>query len=171
MGGRQSCWPSPKSTRDCGCPPEGNIVVIMRRCTKLGCTVTLLIATAGAADKKDNSAVGVWRGELDNLPPATLNVTDETGPLQGAMLFYLIRKDDGRPATSSPGVPEPLFNPHFDGTSFTFQLSHRHAHGNSASEPPVTFRLDLTRPDEAKLVRVPVDGPAFMPMVRDRNWK
>ena len=139
---------------------------------KLGCAVALVVAAAVAADKKDNSAVvGVWRGELDNLPAATLNVTDEAGPLQGAMLFYLIRKDNGRPPTSSPGVPEPLFNPHFDGKSLTFQLSHRHAHGNTASDPPVTFRLDLTGPDEAKLVRVPVDGPAYMPMVRDKNWK
>lgn len=45
-------------------------------------------AAAGASDKKDNSAVvGVWRGELDNLPGATLNVTDEAGSLQGAILF------------------------------------------------------------------------------------
>jgi hypothetical protein len=153
-----------------GLAPE--LGMTMRRWMKLGCAVTLVVAAAVAADKQDNSAVvGVWRGELDNLPAATLNVTDEAGPLQGAMLFYLIRKDNGRPATSSLGVPEPLFNPHFDGKSLTFQLSHRHAHGNTASDPPVTFRLDLTGPDEAKLVRVPVDGPAYMPMVRDKNWK
>ena len=129
-------------------------------------------AAAGAPDKKDNSAVvGIWRGELDNLPGATLNVTDEAGSLQGAILFYLIRKHEGRAATSSPGVPEPLFNPQFDGKSLTFQMSHRHAHRNTASDPPVTFRLDLTGPDEAKLVRVSVDGPAYMPMVRDKHWK
>ena len=141
---------------------------------KLGCAVILVVAATGAAaDRKDNSAVvGVWRGELDNLPAATLNITDEAGPLQGAILFYLIRKDEGRPATSSPGVPEPLFNPHFDGKSLTFQMSHRHAHANTASDPPpVTFRLDMTGPDEAKLVRVSLDGPAYMPMVRDKNWK
>ena len=129
-------------------------------------------AAAGAADKEDNSAVvGVWRGELDTLPEATLNVTDEAGPLQGATLFYLIRKHEGRAATSSPGVPEPLFNPQFDRQSLTFQMSHRHAHRNTASDPPVTFRPDLTGPDEAKLVRVSVDGPAYVPMVRDKNWK
>lgn len=129
-------------------------------------------AAASAPDKKVNSAVvGVWRGELDNLPGATLNVTDEAGSLQGAILFYLIRKHEGRAATSSPGVPEPLFNPQFDGKSLTFQMSHRHAHRNTASDPPVTFRLDLTGLDEAKLVRVSVDGPTYMPMVREKNWK
>lgn len=135
--------------------------------------VALLAPTAVAADKKGHAAVvGIWRGELDNLPAATLNITDEAGPLQGAMLFYLIRKDEGKPATSSPGIPEPLFNPRFDGKSLTFQLSHRHAHGaQSASDPPVTFRLDLIGPDQAKLVRIPVDGPAYMLMVRDKNLK
>ena len=129
-------------------------------------------AAAGAPNKKDNSAVvGVWRGELNNMPEATLNVTDESGSLQGAILFYLIRKHEGRKTTSSPGVPEPLFNPQFDGKSLSFQMSHRHAHRNTASTPPVTFRLDLTGPDEAKLVRVSVDGPAYITMVRDKNWK
>lgn len=51
-------------------------------------------------------------GKLSNSPcqiPVTLNITDEAGPLQGAMLFYLIRRDEGKPPTSSPGIPEPLF--------------------------------------------------------------
>jgi len=131
-----------------------------------------VVVAAIAADKTDNSAVvGVWRGELDDMPAATLNITDEAGPLQGAMLFYLIRKDEGKPPTSSPGIPEPLFNPRFDGKVLTFQLSHRHAHGNTASDPPVTFRLELIGPDEAKLVRIPVDGPDYLRMVRGKNWK
>jgi hypothetical protein len=127
-------------------------------------------AAVAATDRRDNAAiVGIWRGELDNLPAATLNVTDEAGPLQGAMLFYLIRKEKGKPATSSPGVPEPLFNPRFDGKSLTFQLSHRHAHADTRSDPPVAFRLELVGPDTAKLVRIPVDGPPYLRMVRAKN--
>jgi hypothetical protein len=84
------------------------------------------------------------------------------------MLFYLIRRDEGKLPTSSPGIPEPLFNPQFDGKSLTFQLSHRHAHADTASDTPVTFRLDLTGPDEAKLVRIPQDGPAYLRMVREK---
>jgi hypothetical protein len=114
--------------------------------------------------------VGIWRGELDNLPVVTLNITDEAGSLQGAMLFYLIRRDEGKPPTSSPGIPEPLFNPQFDGKSLTFQVSHRHAHSNTTSDPPVVFRLDLTgRPDEARLVRIPQDGPPYVRMVREKR--
>jgi hypothetical protein len=131
-----------------------------------------LIVTAfvTAQPKQKNDAVtGIWRGEIDNLPAATLNITDEAGPLQGAMLFYLVRRNPGKPSTSSPGVPEPLFNLQFDGKKLTFQLSHRHAHADSSSDPPVTFYMELTGPDEAKLVRVPQDSPAFMRIVREKR--
>ena len=141
----------------------------MKRWTKLVLTVALAVtAGLGATNKTDNTAIiGVWRGELDGMPAVTLNVTDEAGPLQGAMLFYLIRREEGKPATSSAGLPEPLFNPHFDGKSLTFQLSHRRAHAQTSSDPPVTFRLDLTGPGEANLVRIPADGPVSVHMVRD----
>lgn len=133
----------------------------------------LIVATAlaAAANEKEADAaiLGVWRGELDNLPAVTLNMTEEAGPLQGAILFYLIRREEGKPPTSSPGIPEPLFNPRFDGKSLTFQLSHRHAHANTSSDPPVTFRLDLIGPDEANLVRIPQDGPPYVGMVREKH--
>jgi hypothetical protein len=130
--------------------------------------VVAVAATATANEKKaDGAILGIWRGELDNLPAVTLNITEEAGPFQGAILFYLIRRDEGKLPTSSPGVPEPLFKPRFDGKSLTFQLSQRHAHSDTSSDPPVTFRLDLTGPDEAKLVRIPRDGPPYVRMVRD----
>src|SRR6516225_4717759 len=130
----------------------------------------IVFAAPVAANHKEYDAVlGIWRGELENLPAVTLNVTDEAGPLQGAILFYVIRKDEGKPPTSSPGIPEPLFNPRFDGKSLTFQLSHRHAHANTSSDPPVTFRLDLIGPDEANLVRIPQDGPPYVRMVREKH--
>jgi hypothetical protein len=143
----------------------------MRHSTKLliGCALIVIANVVGATDKPGNArVVGIWRGEFENLPAATLNITDEAGPLQGAILFYLIRRNEGKPPSSSPGIPEPLFNPHFDGKSLTFQLSHRHAHADTSSDPPVTFHLDLTGPDEAKLVRVPQDGSPDLRMVRDK---
>jgi len=141
----------------------------MKRTNATLCFVAIAVTTvAGATDKARNAAiVGVWRAELDNLPAATLTITDEAGPLQGAMLFFLIRRDQGKVPTSSPGIPEPLFNPQFDGKTLTFQVSHRRAHANTASDPPVTFRLELTGPNEAQLVRVPRDGPTYVRMVRD----
>jgi hypothetical protein len=133
----------------------------------------LLFVVAGVVhatgSERNDAIVSIWRAEYDNLPAATLNITDEAGPLQGAMLFYLIRRDEGKPPTSSPGIPEPLFNPRFDGKKLTFQLSHRHAHEETTSDPPVTFQLVLTGPDEANLVRIPQDGPAYVRMVREKR--
>jgi hypothetical protein len=137
----------------------------------LGSAVVFLVASLVQAtvSGRNDAIVGIWRAEYDNLPAATLNITDEAGPLQGAMLFYLIRRDEGKPPTSSPGIPEPLFNPRFDGKKLSFELSHRHAHGETTSDPPVTFQLVLTGPDEANLVRIPQDGPAYVRMVREKR--
>jgi len=145
----------------------------MRRLTifLLGFAVIFVVAgMIDASGKGRNGAItGIWRGEYENLPAVTLNITDEAGPMQGAMLFYLIRRDEGKPPASSPGIPEPLFNPRFDGKKLTFQLSHRHAHAETTSDPPVTFQLELIGPDEAKLVRIPQDGPSYVRMVREKR--
>jgi hypothetical protein len=115
--------------------------------------VVLLTAIAGhaqnvAASPVGAEFVGVWRAEADGLPFVTLNISNESGNLSGAVLFYLHRRDQGKPVTSTPGIPEPIFNPHFDGMTLTFQVSHRHAHPpRTLSDPPVNFRLKLTGTD------------------------
>jgi hypothetical protein len=38
------------------------------------------------------SIVGVWRAQADGLPFITLTVTDESGTLTGAVLFYFHRR-------------------------------------------------------------------------------
>ena len=135
----------------------------------LGSAMFMIVTAGAATDKNVNAFItGIWRGEFENLPAVTLNITDEAGPLQGAVLFYLIRRNQGQAPTSSPGIPEPMFDPQFDGKRLTFKMSHRHAHSDTKSDPPVTFHLDLTGPNEARLIRVPEDGPAYIKMVREK---
>ena len=145
----------------------------MRRSIILLLSCATIFVVAGMVDAmgkgRNEAIVGIWRAEYENLPAATLNITDEAGPLQGAMLFYLIRRNEGKSPTSSPGIPEPLFNPRFDGKKLTFQLSHKHAHADTASDPPVAFYVELTGPDEAKLVHVPQDGSPDVRMVREKR--
>jgi hypothetical protein len=122
----------------------------------------LLIAAAAGAQTTPAAAksapdtapvVGVWRAQADGLPIVTLTVTDESGTLAGAVLFYFHRREQGQPVTSTPGQPEPLFNPRFDGQTLTFQVSHRRAHPpGSLSDPPVSFRLKLTGANKGELI-------------------
>jgi hypothetical protein len=101
----------------------------------------------------DASITGVWRADMDGLPYITLTITNETGDLSGAVLFYLHRRNEGQSWTSTPGTPEPLFNPKFDGKTLTFQVSHRRAHPpGSLSDPPVSFRMKLTGTNRGEVV-------------------
>jgi hypothetical protein len=115
--------------------------------------------------------IGVWRGQMDTLPAVTLNITDEGGGLSGAVLFYLIKRSSvmSEPTTSTPGIPEPLFNVRFEGQLLVFEVSHRRAHPpKTLNDPPVRFHLTLTGPDKAELVNENENtGPGF-PMIREK---
>jgi hypothetical protein len=137
------------------------------RVLALLCAVWMLaqIAASQTTENKpmaDNKAIlGVWRAQMDGLPALTLVVTDESGSLSGAVLFWLhMRKTVNDPYTATPGLPEPIFHPQFDGTTLTFQVSHRRAHPpRTLSDPPVTFTLKLTGPNQAELANKSERGP------------
>ena len=106
------------------------------------------------APEHSATILGVWRGQVEGLPAATLVVTDEGGDLEGAVLFYFqVRKTVNDPWTATPGIPEPMMRVHFDGKTLTFQISHRRAHPpRTLSDPPVSFSLTPTGPNQAELV-------------------
>ncbi len=105
---------------------------------------------------------GVWRMDMDGLPAVALVITNECGSLSGAVLFYFHHRDPGQPWTSTPGLPEPLFHPKFDGTTLIFEVSHRRAHPpRTLSDPPVSFRLTLASGDKAKLELANQDAPEY----------
>jgi hypothetical protein len=127
------------------------------------CATAILMAAAGsmqpvsaagkAAATVDNLVmVGVWRGNDQGLPFVTLTIKNENGNLSGSILFYLHRREEGKPVTSTPGDPEPLLNPKFDGDTFTFQVSPKGAHSpgsspSSSNDPPLKFHLSLNPAD------------------------
>jgi hypothetical protein len=123
------------------------------------CATAILMAAAGsmqpvsaagkAAATVDNLVmVGVWRGNDQGLPFVTLTIKNENGNLSGSILFYLPRREEGKPVTSTPGDPEPLLNPKFDGQTLTFQVSHKNAHPpDSSNDTPVKFHLSLNPAD------------------------
>ena len=120
----------------------------------LGMAATAGLAQSGSATIGSVSPIeGVWRCEMNGLPAVTLTVTNEGGSLTGAVLFYLHRRDPGKAETATAGVPEPLFDPKFDGKTLTFQVSHRRAHPpGSLNDGPVSFALRLDGADKAEFV-------------------
>lgn len=108
-----------------------------------------------AAPRATSACAGVWRGEMDGLPAVILNITDESGSLSGAMLFYLHERKTVRDSwTSTAGLPEPLFNIRSSGQILQFEISHRRAHPpRTLNDGPVRFRLTVTGPNRAELVR------------------
>jgi hypothetical protein len=96
----------------------------------------------------------VWRGQMNGLPAVTLLVTDEGGSLVGGVLFYFQqRANENSSWTATPGLPEPMLHPKFNGKTLTFQISHRRAHPpGSLNDPPMTFHLTLVGPDKAELL-------------------
>jgi len=108
---------------------------------------------AGAPGNK-SPLEGVWRADMNGLPAIALVLTTESGSLSGAVQFYFQHRDTvEQPWTSTPGLPEPMFNPKFDGKTLTFQISHRRAHPpRTLHDPPVTFRFTLIAPDKAGFV-------------------
>lgn len=116
------------------------------------------------------SLAGVWRGQMDHSPAIVLTLTNESGTLSGAVLFYFhMRANVNEPYTVTPGIPEPIFKPKFDGKTIAFEVSHRRAHPpGSLSDPPVRFHLTLTGPDKALLVNED-EGGGGLPMVRS-DW-
>jgi hypothetical protein len=119
-----------------------------------------LAQTVAPGDAGIAPVLGIWRCQMEGLPAVTLTMTNEGGTLTGAVLFYLHRRDPGQSVTATPGVPEPLFNPTFDGKTLTFQVSHRRAHPpGSLEDAPVTFQLKLDGTDKAELVNETANDP------------
>ena len=106
------------------------------------------------------AVTGVWRAQFNDLPVFTLVITDEGGGLSGAILFYILKREDvNHPFTATPGLPEPIFNPRFDGKTLIFEVSHRRAHPpRTLSDPPTTFKLTLAGDGKAQVQNLS-EGP------------
>lgn len=128
---------------------------------------------AQSAQPADSQFVGVWRGQAEGLPAVVLNLTNESGKLSGAALFYVHeRRTVNDPYTSTPGLPEPLFKLSVIGQTLRFEISHKRAHPpGSLNDAPVQFRLRVTGPNRAELVRQAggkETASALVAMVRSR---
>lgn len=117
-----------------------------------------------------DQVIGVWRGQFQDLPSVTLNVSDEGGGLSGAVLFYRLKRNTSNDLhTSTPGIPEPLLHPASNGSSLVFEVSHRRFHPpETSSDPPFRFRLTLTGPDRGELVNETDPSGPRVELIREK---
>ncbi len=114
------------------------------------CAMVLLAGFSHGQTVDNKPLVGVWRGQMDNMPEVVLTITDEGGKISGAVLFFLhVRATVNDPWTSRPAdAAEPILNPVFDGKTLRFMVSHKHAHPpRTLNDPPSHFHLTLMEPD------------------------
>jgi hypothetical protein len=137
------------------------------------CALILLAGFSQGQTVENKPLVGIWRGQMDNMPEVVLTITDEGGKLSGAVLFFLhVRATVNDPWTSKAAdAAEPIINPVFDGKTLRFMVSHKHAHPpRTLNDPPSQFHLTLMGPDKAGLVNETEGGSpdagAGLPMVR-----
>ena len=129
-------------------------LIVLAMITALAPQSVTAQSSASSSAQNTSQFVGVWRGQFDNLPGVDLVIDDEGGDLHGAILFYLHKRPDTKsPYTATAGLPGPLLNIRPDGQSVHFQVSHRLAHPpRTLSDPPISFRLKLTGPNQAELI-------------------
>jgi hypothetical protein len=116
-------------------------------------TVQSQSAPVNSSAANNQAVVGVWRAQMGDVPVFTMVITDEGGGLSGAIVFYLLRRDspDQKP-TATPGNPEPLLHPAFDGKTLTFQISHRRAHPpRTLNDPPITLSFKAPEPGKPEV--------------------
>lgn len=120
------------------------------------CAVLLFAQISTAQSTGNKTILGVWRAQMNGLPAFTLVLTDESGTLQGAIIFdHLILDVHGQPSASSPGIPEPIMHPRFDGKLLKFEVSHRRAHPpGTLNDPPISFALKPLDVDKAEVINL-----------------
>jgi len=134
--------------------PSFIVIVALVAAASLARPANRVSAAAARDDSQNHAAIeGVWRVKDRGSPAVTLNITYESGSLNGAILFYILRTEPGQTETATPGIPEPLIDAKFDGVTLTFAVSHRRAHPPATlSDPPARFRLQITAPGRGELV-------------------
>jgi len=117
----------------------------MRSANKYLVAVWLLFMSLAAYGQ--GSLSGRWHGTENNLPIVDLTIEKGVSQTTGAAVFYLIKRNpDGSNAHVDGQAMGPMENLNYDPQKLTFNM---HRPDGSL----VTFRVELTDPDHARLFR------------------
>jgi hypothetical protein len=108
---------------------------------------TVWLFSVSLAGYGQSSLSGKWRGTENNLPIVDLTIEKSVSEATGAAVFYIIKRNpDGSNAHVDGQAMGPMENLNYDPKKLTFNM-HR------ADGSLVSFRVELTDPDHARLFR------------------
>lgn len=84
----------------------------------------LLIAlgvSAIAEPINNENWIGIWQGSLDGQSGVTLTLAEDTGELNGTVVFNIVSREGGQPHVVAR-EPHVLINPRPHGDTLSFQL-------------------------------------------------
>jgi hypothetical protein len=109
--------------------------------------VAAWLLSVSLAGYGQSSLSGKWRGTENNLPIVDLTIEKSVSEATGAAVFYIIKRNpDGSNAHVDGQAMGPMESLNYEPKKLTFNM-HR------ADGSLVSFRVELTDPDHARLFR------------------
>ncbi|HEY1339930.1 MAG TPA: hypothetical protein VGF59_20600 [Bryobacteraceae bacterium] len=102
-----------------------------------------LVAAAAAASPVD----GTWEAVHEGKRAVSLTIHENSGKLEGRVVFYILKRNDGRSTTDADKTETPMVDPEWDGKTLRFSV----AVSDDASD---RFEMSLTGKDAARLKRL-----------------
>lgn len=132
----------------------------------LASSATLLVEACSCVPQSpaevspNSSFAGTWEGKINDLPGVNIRIEATAGKISGTLVFYYQERSNTKEPWHVVGeTPTPLLAPLVEGGTLTFEVQHHKCHGCAELGPNVTFRMELTGPNEARLWKLETQDP------------
>ncbi len=114
-----------------------------------------LMAGALVAAMENPAAIeGKWEGEMNGLKAVTVTVHQSKGQMEGGVIFYVTRNDDGKGMRIVGQEERKMLETHWDGKTLRFAVG---APDFDPDAPGVRFTMTVTGDKKAELERLGKD--------------
>ncbi|MGD0869541.1 MAG: hypothetical protein ABSB88_08325 [Bryobacteraceae bacterium] len=110
-----------------------------------------LMAGALAAAMEKPAIEGKWEGEMNGLKAVTVTVHENKGQMEGSVIFYVVRDDDGQGKRIMGQDERKMLETHWDGKTLRFAAG---APDFDPDAPGVRFTMTVTGDKKAELKRL-----------------
>jgi hypothetical protein len=122
-------------------------------------TMLYVCLLAGVLTAIEKPAVeGKWEGEMNGLKAITLTVQENKGAMEGSVIFYVTRDDDGKGMQIVGQDERKMLETQWDGKILRFAVG---APDFDPDGPGVRFTMTMTGDKKAELKRLGADETAL----------